>query len=68
MVVSLWRVKDATVRQWMNELYRTRFSKGRSTAESVRAASLAILEERRKRGLDTHPFHWAAFVASGDWR
>jgi len=68
MVVSLWRVQDATVRQWMNALYRARFTEGRGTAESVREASLAILQERRKRGLDTHPFHWAAFVASGDWR
>ena len=68
LIVSLWAVEDEPVRQWMAELYGNRFGKGHSTAESVRAASRAILKERRRKGLDTHPFHWAGFVATGDWR
>jgi CHAT domain-containing protein len=38
------------------------------TANAVREASLALLHRRRAKGLSTHPFHWAAFVAAGDWR
>jgi CHAT domain-containing protein len=39
-----------------------------STADSVRRASLTVLNERREAGESTHPFYWAAFVAAGDWR
>ena len=38
------------------------------TAESVCKASLEILHELRKKRKSTHPFYWAGFVASGDWR
>ncbi len=68
LIVSLWAVEDEAVRKWMTALYESRFGKGQSTAESVRAAGLTILKERRRKGLDTHPFHWAGFVATGDWR
>jgi CHAT domain-containing protein len=27
-----------------------------------------VLRDRRAKGLSTHPFYWAAFVAAGDWR
>ena len=33
-----------------------------------REAGLRMLRQRRAKGLSTHPFHWAAFVAAGDWR
>ncbi len=26
------------------------------------------LSRRRRAGESTHPFHWAGFVAAGDWR
>jgi hypothetical protein len=52
----------------MRELYTNRFVDGMSTLDSVHEASLALLEERRKKGLSTHRFYWAGFIASGDWR
>ena len=52
----------------MKQLYTGRLLKDLSTADAVRQASLAVLRHRRAKGLSTHPFHWAAFVASGDWR
>ena len=67
LVMSLWRTGDETTRQWMSRFYERRLS-GRSTAEAVRDASLALLVERRKAGLDTDPLHWAGFIATGDWR
>jgi CHAT domain-containing protein len=68
LIMSLWAVEDEATRAWMRELYRARLERGLDTAEAVRAASLAVLAERRAKGLSTHPFHWGAFVAAGDWR
>ena len=68
VVVSLWAVDDAATRAWMTHLYQERLLRKQDTAAAVRAASRALLAERRANKQDLHPFHWAAFVASGDWR
>lgn len=67
-IMSLWPVEDEAARQWMTTLYRKHFAEGRSTADSVHGATLELLAQRRAAGLSTHPFYWAGFVASGDWR
>ena len=66
--MSLWSVEDQATRNWMKALYEARLEQGLDTAESVREASLQVLEERRANGESTHPFYWGAFVAAGDWR
>jgi CHAT domain-containing protein len=68
VIMSLWSVEDQSTRQWMTTLYKGRLIKKLSTADAVREASLAVLRQRRAKGLSTHPFYWAGFVASGDWR
>ena len=68
VIMSLWGVDDAAGREWMGALYEARLGRGLSTADAVREASLQMLQQRRARGLTTHPFYWAAFVAAGDWR
>jgi CHAT domain-containing protein len=68
LITSLWPVDDVSTRAWMRALYAARFGRGLWTAESVREASLRVLGERRRKGRSTHPFYWAGFVASGDWR
>jgi CHAT domain-containing protein len=68
LLTSLWAVDDEAARQWMRALYEARFTRGMRTAESVREASLMLLRQRRNEGRSTHPFHWAGFVASGDWK
>jgi CHAT domain-containing protein/Tfp pilus assembly protein PilF len=68
LITSLWSVKDEAARQWMRALYDARMSEEVETIDAVRVASLNILEKRRQRGENTHPFYWAAFIASGDWR
>ncbi len=68
VLMSLWAVDDDDARSWMSHLYAARLGQGLDTAESVRAACRESLRERRARGLDTHPFRWAGFVAAGDWR
>ena len=67
LIMSLWRVEDRATRSWMRRLYQARLS-GLSTAESLRDASLSILQEQRRMGLSDHPFYWGGFVAAGDWR
>lgn len=67
VIMSLWPVEDETTRQWMETLYREHFLNGKDTRESVQAASLQILRERRAKHQSTHPFYWGAFIAAGDW-
>ncbi len=68
VIMSLWAVDDAATREWMAQLYAARGPRRLDTAQAARAACRAVLRERRLRGQDAHPFHWAAFVAAGDWR
>jgi peroxiredoxin len=68
LVTSLWAVEDEATREWMKAFYEALFSEGLGTSESVREASLELLSERRKKNKSTHPFYWAGFVASGDWK
>jgi len=68
VIISLWPVEDEATRQWMATLYREHFLNGKDTGESVRAASMQILRQRRAKHQTTHPFYWGAFIAAGDWR
>jgi CHAT domain-containing protein len=52
----------------MRTLYERRLKRRLSTAEAMREASLSVLRDRRARGQTTHPFYWAAFVATGAWQ
>ena len=68
VIMSLWSVEDRAAMTWMRALYEGRLARKLDTAAAVREASLAVLKQRRARGQSTHPFYWAGFVASGDWR
>ena len=68
LIMSLWDVDDVATRRWMRGLYTARMLRGLPVAESVRSASIGVLAELRRNGSSTHPWTWAAFVASGDWR
>ena len=68
VIMSLWSVEDRTTRLWMRELYRSRLQGRRDTIDSMREANRVMLEARRATGATTHPYYWAGFVATGDWR
>ena len=68
LVTSLWSVRDEETRLWMSAFYQGIAEQGLTTAEAVRSAGVALLRHQRERGEDTHPFHWAGFIATGDWR
>jgi CHAT domain-containing protein/tetratricopeptide (TPR) repeat protein len=66
--MSLWSVDDQATREWMESLYQGRLELGLGAAEAAGRASREVLNHRRAGGASTHPFYWAAFIASGDWR
>jgi CHAT domain-containing protein/tetratricopeptide (TPR) repeat protein len=68
VITSLWPVEDAATAQWSEALYAARLGEGLDTAQALAAAQRSVLAARRARGESTHPYYWAAFVASGDWR
>ncbi len=68
VIGSLWRVQDDAVREWMDGLYERRLRGELSTSQVVQAASVGMIERRRREGRSTHPYFWGAFVAVGDWR
>jgi len=65
--MSLWPVDDRATRSWMRALYDGRYARNLGTPEAVRAASLELLRDRRAKGLSTHPYYWAGFIAAGSW-
>jgi CHAT domain-containing protein len=67
-IASLWPVRDADAARWTESLYEARFVRHQSTVQAVAYAGRTAIARRRKAGLSTHPFYWAGFVASGDWR
>ena len=63
VVMSLWKVSDADTKDLMLAYYY-HLGKGAGRGEALRAAQLEFLADARR----SHPFYWAAFIASGDAR
>ncbi|MEM9907919.1 MAG: tetratricopeptide repeat protein, partial [Cyanobacteria bacterium P01_D01_bin.44] len=62
-VLSLWRVDDIGTKELMVGYYqRLEDNQGRSAA--LRDVQLAMLNSDEY----SHPYYWAAFIPSGDWR
>ena len=62
-LISLWRVQDDTTRDLMVEYYEHLLS-GVGRSEALRQTQLAMLKDEAT----AHPYYWAAFINSGDWR
>ncbi|MBD2115168.1 MULTISPECIES: tetratricopeptide repeat protein [Cyanophyceae] len=62
-VISLWKVSDDATQKLMVAYYQTLLA-GTPRAEALRATQLAFLQEPAY----AHPYYWAAFIGSGDWR
>ena len=62
-VMSLWKVDDAATKDLMVDYYQRLLAKeGRSDA--MRKVQLAMLKSPERN----HPFYWASFIVSGDWK
>ncbi|TVQ53104.1 MAG: CHAT domain-containing protein, partial [Spirulina sp. DLM2.Bin59] len=62
-LISLWKVSDEGTKDFMVAYYQ-RIMQGEGRGEALRQVQLAMLGDARY----DHPFYWAAFVPSGDWR
>jgi CHAT domain-containing protein len=62
-VMSLWQVNDAATRDLMTNYYK-RLQAGEGRTEALRQVQIEMLADAKR----AHPFYWAAFIQSGDWR
>lgn len=63
LVMSLWSVSDLVTRELMTGYYKN-LKAGIGRGESLRQVQLEMLKKTNRR----HPFYWASFIQSGDWR
>jgi CHAT domain-containing protein len=66
VVASLWQVQDRATASLMERFYRGLLQEGRSPADALRQAQLAMLSD--SDGRFSFPYYWAGFVFQGDWR
>ncbi|MBI4749668.1 MAG: tetratricopeptide repeat protein [Acidobacteria bacterium] len=62
-MMSLWAVSDTGTRELMTEYYR-RLKAGEGRSEALRNTQLKLLKDPKRQ----HPFYWASFIQSGEWR
>jgi CHAT domain-containing protein len=63
LVMSLGPVSDHVTRELMTTYY-TGLKNGQGRGESLRRVQLKMIARKDRQ----HPFHWAAFIQSGEWR
>lgn len=64
-VMSLWKVSDAVTARIMACYYELLVD-GLERGEALSLAQKEYLEQHD--GAEAHPYYWAAFISSGDWR
>jgi CHAT domain-containing protein/Tfp pilus assembly protein PilF len=62
-VMSLWKVSDQATKELMVAYYE-RLVTGEGRSEALRQAQLEMLASEEHG----HPFYWASFIHSGEWR
>jgi len=62
-VMSLWAVSDKGTQALMIAFYR-RLMDGEGTSEALRNAKLELMNSEEW----AHPYYWAPFISTGDWR
>lgn len=65
VVSTLWRVEDQSAAETIQNLLTEGFP---VTPESSRRAMLKRLVELRASHQSDHPFYWAGYVVTGDWK
>jgi CHAT domain-containing protein len=63
VVASLWKVDDDATAELMTHFYREMLQEQKSPAAALRAAQIAMWQQRRWHA----PYYWAAFVLQGEY-
>jgi CHAT domain-containing protein len=62
-MMSLWPVLDIRTKDLMIPYYQA-LSRGEGRGEALKQVQLKMLQSKYQ----SHPFYWAAFILSGEWR
>jgi CHAT domain-containing protein/Flp pilus assembly protein TadD len=62
-LISLWKVEDNATKDLMVKYYN-RLLNNQGRSEALRQTQLEMLKSETYQ----HPYYWAAFIPSGDWR
>ena len=62
-LMSLWKVDDQTTKALIVAYYKW-LLKGEGRGEALRRVQLQMLRSEDQ----SHPYFWASFIQSGDWR
>ncbi|MHB8573970.1 MAG: CHAT domain-containing protein [Dehalococcoidia bacterium] len=65
LMVSQWRIEDATTAELMQRFYRELMG-GAGKATALRTAQRALIESAAPGGGRSHPYFWAGFQIIGD--
>jgi CHAT domain-containing protein len=65
VISALWPVSDEYTAGMMARLYERRKE---SIPETMRRIQMEMINDLRQNGQPDHPFLWAGFIATGDWR
>lgn len=65
IVSALWSVDDRATAALMQQLIS---AQGIDLPAAMRQAALSQISNARANGKSDHPFYWAGFIATGDWR
>jgi CHAT domain-containing protein len=67
VLATLWMVPDQQTRELMND-FLTRWKAGKPAVDALREAQISMIARLREDRGHAHPFYWAAFTMTGDWR
>lgn len=67
-VMSLWKVDDEVTRDLMVHYYKRLLVDQRGRSEALRLVQLEMIATKGKNNDDSHPYYWASFIESGNWK
>ena len=65
VISALWPIDDQATAEFMGQLFT---AQDESLPQTMQRIALSRISALRSQGKSDHPFFWAAFVATGDWK